>query len=185
MQLVELTHEELAKIAGWESVASGFGRDSQCVQNYIHPILELLSSDSRLKVRVTSDGGMSNYFAFLVQNNSAATSSCTTSVHQIPCVVVQLSLSLPIGVYGNSTFSVGERFFAWSRLSPEQVSDPGSPSSWIAEVVIAAIHKASPYRLVNREITDQLLPADIKIYEYCLCDEPWDRLFHALFAETD
>ena len=61
----------------------------------------------------------------------------------------------------------------------------GIANQWIAATVVAAVHDDSPYRLVAREVTDQPLPAGVEIYEYCLCAKPWDRVFHALFADTD
>ena len=91
----------------------------------------------------------------------------------------------PVGVFGGSTFSEGEDYFACGNLGPDQVCDPASPSGWVAEVVVAAVHGISPYRLVGREVTDQPLPPGVEIYEYCLSTEPWDRVFHALFADTD
>jgi hypothetical protein len=106
-------------------------------------------------------------------------------VHGVPCVVVQLSLMAPIGVFGQSTFSEGERSFGWSSLGPEQVCDPASPPDWISAAVVAAVHEASPYRLVGREVIDRPLTPGVEIYEYCLCAEPWNRVFHALFADTD
>lgn len=99
--------------------------------------------------------------------------------------MVQLSLMAPVGVYGQSTFAVIERSVGWNNLGPEQVSDPDAPPDEIAAAIVAAIRELSPYRLVGREVTDQPLPIGVKIYEYCLCDEPWDRVFHALFADTD
>jgi hypothetical protein len=165
-------------------IATGFGREDTTVESSIRPILDRLYSDSRLGLRVTQDGGLSNYFAFLVYDASLGRPP-VGEARGVPCVVVQLSLMAPIGVYGCSTFSEGERFLGWSNLGPEQVCDPACPPDWLAAAVVAAVHEASPYRLVERGVTDQPLPPGVVIYEYCLCAKPWDRVFHALFSDTD
>jgi hypothetical protein len=41
------------------------------------------------------------------------------------------------------------------------------------------------YRLLSAEEATARLPEDIMPYEYCLNDKPWDRVFHALFSDTD
>jgi hypothetical protein len=127
---------------------------------------------------------MSNYFAFFVYDADARR-LLGGEARGVPCVVAQLSLMAPVGVYGRSTFSESERSFGWSNLGLEQVCDPASPPDWMAAAVVASVHEASPYRLVGREVTDQPLPPGVDVYEYCLCAEPWDRVFHALFADTD
>jgi hypothetical protein len=181
---MRFTDKELANIASWNPTTPGFDRDDATINACIRPILSRLSFDSRLGLRTTHDGGLSNYFAFLVFDAALGRPPGGEAL-DVPCIEVQLSLMVPVGVYGLSAFSEGERYFGSDNLEPEQVHDPASPPNWIAAAVITAIHEASPYRLVGREVTDQPLPKGVEIYEYCLCAEPWDRVFHALFADTD
>jgi hypothetical protein len=183
---MRFTSDELAKIASWTPVFPGFDQEESTVENLIRPILNRLLADNRLRIRVTQDGGggLSNYFAFLAYDSTLA-SPIGVGAHNVPCVVVQLSLMAPVGVFGKSTFSETDRSFGWSPLSPEQVCDPASPEGWVSAAVVAVVHEASPYRFVGREVTDQPLPAGVTIHEYCLCEEPWNRAFHALFADTD
>jgi hypothetical protein len=181
---MRFSDEELSKIASWTPIAQGFDREDATIEACIRPILNRLSSDSRLGLRTTQDGGLSNYFAFLVFDATLGRRP-GSEARAVPCVEVQLSLMAPVGVYGLSTFSESERSFGWNNLGPEQVCDPASPPNWIAAAVVAAVQEWSPYRLVGQEVTDQPLPPGVEIYEYCLCAEPWDRVFHALFADTD
>lgn len=181
---MRFTDEELANIASWTPIAPGFDRKHGTIQTNIRPILNRLSSDRRLGLRNAQDGGLSNYFAFLVFDAALGRAPGGEALG-VPCVLVQLSLMAPVGVYGLSTFSESKRSFGWSNLGPEQVCDPASPPDWITAAVVAAVHETSPYRLVGPEVTDQPLAAGVEIYEYCLCAEPWDRVFHALFADTD
>jgi hypothetical protein len=154
---MRFTDEELANIAAWTPIAPGFDRDDATIEAHIRPILNRLSSDSRLSLRVTQDGGLSNYFAFLVFDAALGRQPGAEALG-VPCVEVQLSLMAPVGVYGLSTFWESERSFGWSNLGPEQVCDPSSPPNWVAAAVVAVVHEASPYRLVGQEVTDQSLP---------------------------
>lgn len=181
---MRFTDEELAKIAAWAPVVPGFDRDDATVEKYIRPILDRLSADGRVAVQVMQDGGLSNYFAFLV-HEAVAGPPPKEEFRRVPCAVVQLSLMAPIGVFGQLTSSQRDKYFGWSNLQPDQVCDPALPPNWVAAAVVAAVHEESPYRLVGREVTDQHLPPGVAVFEYCLCAEPWDRVFHALFADTD
>jgi len=181
---MNFTDEDLANIASWTPVAPGFDREDATIETHIRPIIDRLSADTRLGHRVTQDGGMSNYYAFLVFE--AAMGSPPGGVARgVPCVVVQLSLMAPVGVFGKSTFSKTLTTFGWSNLGPDQVCDPDFMPDWISAAVVDAVHQASPYRLVGRDVTDRPLPPGVSIYEYCLSTEPWDRVFHELFADTD
>jgi hypothetical protein len=184
---MRFTDEELAKIATWNPIAPGFDRDDATIEAHIRPILDRLTADPRLKLNVMQDGGLANYFGFLVYEAAAARLLPDGWVRDVPCVVVKLSLMAPVGVFGQSSFSecVKPWIFGCSNLGPEQVCDPAAPPDWISAAVVAATHEASPYQLVGREVTDQPLPSGVSVYEYCLCPEPWDRVFHALFADTD
>jgi hypothetical protein len=154
---MRFTNEELAKIAAWAPISPGFDREDATIEANVRPILDRLVSDGRLGLRTTQDGGLSNYFAFLVFD-TALERPPGGEVRAVPCVEVQLSLMAPVGVYGLSTFSESERSFGWSNLGPEQVCEPVSPPNWIAALVVAAVHEMSPYRLLAREVTDQPFP---------------------------
>ena len=183
---MRFTDEELTNIAAWTPIEPGFGRETSIIEANIRPILDRVSSDKRLALRIMQDGGLSNYFAFLVCDATALQPQ-RSEAQGVPCVVVKLSLMAAVGVFGQSIFSEGTRpyYFAHPGLEPDQVCDPNAPPDWISAAAAAAIHDTSPYRLVGREVTNQPLPPGVEIYEYCLCAEPWDRAFHALFADTD
>ncbi len=54
----------------------------------------------------------------------------------------------------------------------------------LVDAILDAFHD-SVYRFLDREELAQHLPAHITPDEYCMCAEPWDRVFHVLFANTD
>src|SRR5262245_39064261 len=111
---MRFTDEELANLATWTPIAHGFDREDATIEAYIRPILDRLTSDNRLGLRVTQDGGLSNYFAFLVFDAALGRQPGGEALG-VPCVVVQLSLMAPVGVSGLSTFSESERSFGWSN----------------------------------------------------------------------
>jgi len=61
------TDEELKQIAAWIPVAPGFDWNASNIEARMRPILDRLSSDNRLALRIIEDGGggLSNYFSFL------------------------------------------------------------------------------------------------------------------------
>ena len=179
-----LSDSDLADIASWQSIEPGFDRIDATIDQHITPILVCLKADPRLKLRTIENGGLSNYFSFLVSDRLIL-QRYGKQITEAPCVVVMLSLMTSVGVYGFSTFSEGPSWFGHPNFEPEQVSNPWRPNDWISAKVVAAIHENSPYRLIDREESDRLLPVGIEIHEYCLCAEPWNRVFHALFANTD
>jgi hypothetical protein len=181
---VRFSDDELAKIAAWEPITPGFGRDRAIVSRNIGPILDRLRGRTRVWLSELAEGETSNYFSFIVYDASIRPEA-GCEVSNARCIMVQLSLMAPVGVIGESTFSAGEKFFAWDNLNPAAVRDPASAGDWITSLVIDAVREESPYRLIGRDVTDQPLPAGVKVYEYCLCDEPWDLVFHALFADSD
>lgn len=162
----------------------GFDRDQRTIDTYIQPILNRISADKRLALRQMNDGGLSNYFSFLVFDPSVHAPGYGNKSN-VPCVAVMLSLMAPVGVYGRSSFSEGPSYFGYPDFEPEQVCDPFSPPDWMSASVVAAVHDPSSYQLIGRDETDQLLPTNVEVYEYCSCAEPWNRVFHALFADTD
>jgi hypothetical protein len=180
---MRFTDEKIASIAAWTPIVAGFDREDSTIDEFLKPIIDRLTAEGRLVVRVLQDGGLSNYYSFYVSD--AALGPVGSDARSAPCVLVQLSLLAPVGVFGHSTFSSGADFFSWNNLGPEQVCDPAAAEDWIANAVVAAVAEGSPYALLTREVTDRPLPASVEVWEYCLCKQPWDRVFHALFADTD
>ena len=54
----------------------------------------------------------------------------------------------------------------------------------VMQIVIRAAEEAG-FSMLRPEDVGQRLPEGVEPDEYCLCSEPWDRVFHALFANTD
>jgi hypothetical protein len=186
---MRFTTDELVRIARWESIAPGFDRDEATVVVHIQPILDHLRSDGTIVCRVVQDGGTANYFGFIVHEAVVAHAQSESRKDPMPsgrpCVAVYLSLMAPFGVFGHTTFLDGDDFFALDRLGPEQVVEPKTCRTKMEKAVVKAVRDASRYELLVREDIQALLPEGVEPFEYCFCGEPWDRVFHILFANSD
>lgn len=182
--------EDLRKFASWDSVALGFDRNvsrhqDRAICEHIQPLILELTRSGKLKAHILEDGGVTNYFAMLV---------CAEDIHkeallseeprEVPGLMVLLSLLAPVGVFGRSTISLGRTYRAWSLLEPHEVADPTKAEGLFEEEVLGAT-KLSAYVYLSRAEIEKPLPAGVVPYEYCLSNEPWDRVFHVLFSNTD
>jgi hypothetical protein len=183
--------EDLTRFAQWEPVAPGFGRQDLTVQKHIQPILDRIgvSADvlgcnfEKVAYCVFEQGGLSNYFAFFVfrpgdKELTIGPYRCQSGIS------VYLSLLAPIGVFGHTEQMRGDAVYFPPYLEIENLLDPNDANDPLTSTVIAAV-QASEYRLLCPEDAQQRLPSGIEPYEYCMCNQPWERVFHVLFANTD
>jgi hypothetical protein len=184
LPIVRFTSEDLAAIARWEPIAPGFST-SRTVISHVQPILDRLHSERSLACSVVQDGGTANYFAFTVSTAARFRPGSPPLYRCDPCVLVYLSLLAPVGVFGRSEFEQTSTSSRLRYLGPGQVCDPDGWTTLLDRTVIEAVRQASCYELLGRQVIDGPLPEGIEVNEYCLCDKPWDRVFHVLFADTD
>jgi hypothetical protein len=178
--VLALSVGDLKKIVAWEPTAPGFGRDEEnAYAGKVCPILREIERLESARVRVLGDGGLSNYASAFVHNNK-------NDHGKIKGLYVYLSLLAPIAAMGRDTAYVcgGSPEIGYDMIEPGAVLDANSLESDFEKSVLDAII-AGGYRLLSVEEATTGLPEDIVPYEYCLNDEPWDRVFHALFSDTD
>ena len=186
-----LTTDDLIRIAGWEPAVAGFDRDEATVEKYIQPILDQIgvpenalgSVFEKVAYNIFETGGLSNYFAFFVfcpQDRGRE-----HAVYRFQAgITVYLSLFAPVGVIGKAERMLGQGVEAPPYLEIEDLIDPCDCASPLAVLTAKAISTAE-YRLLSPNEARQPLPPGVQPYEYCMCHEPWDRVFHGLFANTD
>jgi hypothetical protein len=61
---------------------------------------------------------------------------------------------------------------------------PDRPNNRLEETVFESI-RSGGYELLPPEEVSKPSPPGTKPFEYCFSREPWDRVFHALFGNTD
>jgi hypothetical protein len=183
--------EDLTRFAQWEPVATGFDRDELTIHEHIQPILDRIgvSQDvpgshlQKVAYSIFEDGGLTNYFAFFVFYSRDEGRAVGAYRYQAG-ISLYLSLLAPVGVCGHAERMLGRDVSGPPYLEIEDLVDPHEPQDSLAALVVAAVH-ASDYRLLSPQEARQPLPEGIQPYEYCMCREPWDRVFHVLFANTD
>jgi len=187
---MNFSDDDLRKFASWESVALDFDRNvpvhqDRAMREHIQPLILQITQSGMFEAHILEDGGLTNYFAMLV---------CAADIHkeyllsevprEVSGLMVLLSLLAPVGVFGRSAISLSRTSAAWTLLEPHDVADPAKAKGLFEEAVLSAT-KVSAYVYLSRAEIEKPLPAGIVPYEYCLSNEPWDRVFHVLFSNTD
>ena len=91
---------------------------------------------------------------------------------------------MPVGVLGRTSFTIAWKTFCADHLEMASIIRPDRGTEEIVNAILDAFDK-SIYRFLDLDDVSQPLPPHIKPEEYCFCAKPWDRAFHALFANTD
>jgi hypothetical protein len=169
---------DLKNLVEWKPIAPGFGRDDENTYAVkVRPIFREIEKLDRAEVRVMSDGGLSNYASAFVHNRK---SDCGN----IKGLYIYLSLLAPIAAIGRDTAYVSGKAQGYCMIEPSTVLDANSLESDFEKSIWRAI-EAGGYKLLTVEDATTALPKDVVPYEYCLNNEPWDRVFHVLFSDTD
>jgi hypothetical protein len=180
------TEEQLAKIAAWQVADERFN-SSDPMTEYIRPAVSALSDSGRWQCHIVDDGGLSNYCSIGV-HPSLDREQLSLSRHYMPYygdgIFVYLSLLMPIGVMGRASFTIASDLFSAVHLELTSIIPPIRRVDPTVDAIFDAF-SGSIYRFLDRDALSQRLPPHIKPDEYCLCEEPWDRVFHVLFANTD
>jgi hypothetical protein len=169
---------DLKKLVDWKPIASGFGRDEENTYGVkVRPIFLEIEKFERAEVRVMTDGGLSNYASAFVHNRK-------NNCGNIEGLFIYLSLLAPIAAMGRDTAYISGKSQGYCMIEPGTVLNQNSLESDFEKSVWRAI-EAGGYKLLSVEEATTALPKDVVPYEYCLNNEPWDRVFHALFSDTD
>lgn len=178
---MRLTDDEISCIATWEEIQAGFGRDDPATSARIEAIVAQLNSSDHCRAKVLQQDGISNYFVICV------IPSVHTWSHLEPCrkvdgLLINLSACAPVGVVGPGRFVI--EGVGFERMDIDQVIDPSALNGTTAECVVETLRHHS-YELLTKAEVEMLLPAGVVAWEYCYGKAPWNRRFHALFADTD
>ena len=177
---------QLEKIAAWESPDETFATTDP-VEQHIQPAILALTRTGYYENSIADDGGLSNYYAFAVYP-PLTKSQLSSARHFKPfhgaCTLVYLSLMVPVGAIGRGTITISSHSYVSGRMKLDSIQTPERGSEKTIDAILDAFD-GSVFHFLDRQAFSEPLPPDIKPSEYCLCDEPWDRVFHVLFANTD
>lgn len=184
---VRFSVEQLCAISEYKPVVPDFAEE-RVTHDYIQPIIAAITADRRFRSRRFMDSGYGNYhgeffcWATDLPDVSKMPDDFTSVV--IPGVLVCFSVCLPVAIFGRTDISVGCHGEGSRGLEPHEVRNVTEAEGDLEAAIISAVGR-TPYQFLTREEAGQPLPAGVEPFEYCLCAEPWDKVMHVLFANTD
>jgi hypothetical protein len=189
---MHFSREQLENFAAWQPVVAGYDRHTPLVENFtihhrIHPLIADITASRQFRSHTFEDGGLSNYFAFFLHFSSDLPDISHLegySAIKVSGISVYLSLLAPVGVFGRTSAMIGPRSWSGWGLELADVCNTTEAEGELETTFLSTIAK-TPYRLLSREEIMQPLPPGVEPYEYCLCEGPYDKVFHVLFANTD
>jgi|GEM_PF-4768165 len=179
---MRLTNDEITAIAEWRPIRPGFGREDAQTSIRIKAIVDRINLTRDFKCEITQDDGLSNYFT-LFSHLSIDLPDFEIS-RRVDGLFAYLSACGPIGVVGRGSIHVGPCHSAFDPLQIESILMPEQCQNRLEELTVEAIHSIG-YELLSIAEVSMPLPLGVKPFEYCFGQEPWDRVFHALFGDTD
>ncbi len=178
---MHLTDSDIEAIATWTPIDDSF---VEIAEQAIASILQNIEDSGTYTHNVFETGGLSNYVAFLACRSADLVHAPRETYRQLKPVAVYLSLCAPVGVIGRTAASYGTEFCGINYLDLDDLFDPSAPEGDLERLVVDAIAD-SRFTLLQPHEVRRPLPAGVTPDEYCFVSEPWDRYFHALFANTD
>ena len=186
--MMQFTDRQLEQLAAWEPADERFSAIDP-ITEYITPVIDRLreTGDWHCYIVEDGEGGYTNYFSLAVRP------SCEKDEIPLPQefqpyrgdgLLVYLSLLCPVGAIGITSIINSSRLFAIDPLELNALLVPSKGNSGMVDAILDAFGD-SIYQILDAETLSQALPAHITPDEYCLCGEPWDRVFHVLFSNTD
>ncbi|MET3493205.1 hypothetical protein [Variovorax boronicumulans] len=171
------SHEDLLKLQDWQPIAPGFGHEANFFDRIVAPLISELQAPPLSQVLVIANGGLSNYAAVFVHARRG-------DYGKIEGLQVNMSLLGPFAAIGRKSAHITPTSFARSGLEPEELLASSDLVSEFERSVFSLV-EAAGYRVISTEEASERVPEGIRPYEYCLGKEPWDRIFHMLFSDTD
>ena len=176
--------EQWLKIVRWDPTDPAF-ESVDLISRYITPaLLQVPDTHSHTLIE---RGDYGNYAHVLV-HRALNVDEIRESRHHRPVtfdgISVNLSLTVPIAAMAFTTARVASGSFGSGVVDLDDVIEPSRGNHPLADIVLD-VFANTPYEFVSRAFLSEPLPAGITPFEYCLGSEPWDRVFHGLFANSD
>jgi hypothetical protein len=177
---MNLSDHEIAQIAEWEPIRAGFGRGDGRTALRIQGIMDEIKSSGDFGCDLLEDDGLSNYymlFAFAL-----ADVPNPFPARQMKGLLIYLSTCAPVCVVGRKMLYRG--FSVDSHLSIDVLISPDQADGQTEHRCFQALRDGG-YEVLSAEEVAKPLPPGVTPYEYFHGPKPWDRVFHALFANSD
>ncbi|MDP6467767.1 MAG: hypothetical protein QF918_08505 [Pirellulaceae bacterium] len=179
------TVSQLERIAAWKPADERLACDDP-IERHIQPAVSALTS-RRWQCHVVDDGRLSTYYSIAIHPSPKSPPELLSppfTPYKGDALLIYLCLKFPVGVIGPTSIVDEPNFFTARPLDLNSIITPVKHVSAAVDDVLDVFDE-SIYRFLNDVELSQRLPPHVAPNEYCLCDEPWDRVFHVLFANTD
>jgi hypothetical protein len=177
-----LTDLQISQIASWAPIYEGFGRDEPETSERIKRIVQRINASAAFRCDSLEDDGLANYFVLFAY--TAADVPPFVLARRVDGFLIYFSACGPFAVVGRSRKCAGSDFIAHDPLKISNLIDLATIDGELEKAVLEAI-RCEGYELLPPQEASQPLPVGVEPEEYCYDDEPRDRVFHAMFANTD
>lgn len=181
--------QQLVLIADWK-VADDRMKSVDVLRDVAVPVVQALNSSGRWTACVSgeSDAGYTN-FETILMHRKLERHELSRARHHVPFTGIGfealLSTCVPYGVLVREQFTVtSSPARAGGAPTLDNILPPRKGMHEEVDALLEAF-EGSLFEFLTREELSQPLPPGVVPYEYCLCDEPWNLVFHAMFARTD
>lgn len=177
-----LTNEEIAAIAQWQPICPGFGRDDTQTSARVLAIKDRINASGEFGCELVFDDGLANYFTLF--SYLVADVPSYALARSVEGLLIYLSACGPVSVAGRSRKCVGEGILTHDPLRYDALMAPDHPGTRLEATILEAI-RSGGYELLTPQEALSPLPSGVVPWEYHHAPGPCDRVFHALFANTD
>jgi hypothetical protein len=171
-----LTEQELNKIFSWLPYRETWTVDRRETNIYYHDLIDDLKNNQHFQTYYSQDGGVTNYLEFLcypIQNNDK----------EVKAVMVCISLSAPIAIYGQTTIYIDLHSIGHNFLELEYVGVVDDKELKPVEEEIKSILNKHGLSLIDKEFASKELPKEVAENLENLNEGA--KYLHGLFQWTD
>jgi hypothetical protein len=171
---MHLSESEIRNLAQWRSLEKAPPLLSNSdISVGLSRSLNVAVSTRQLESAVS---GLSNYNSFFISAGENQQGACQG-------ILLYVSTLSPIAAMSEATIHFAHGAYSYSGVEPDQLLEPDDPSTLAGVLSVLLVQHG--YRLMSKSEAIAPLPDGVQPYEYCLGKEPWTKVFHVLFSNTD
>ena len=195
------TYSELESLANWNTIHPNFDLidsidpcKSVWRKEVEFPMMEQMEKSGVAEYKICTHGqdGHSTYFHFIFYPKAITkkfNEVFTESHIEFDVSIIYLSLLAPIAVFGRGKYQKWINDTSILEHHPgidiDSLIEPTKPDKSELECYVLNLITKLGYNFPAISELRNVLPSDIKPYEYCICMPPWDKIFHILFSNAD
>lgn len=131
----------------------------------------------QIKHLENSDSGLSSYDLYFVAPVERQYGNTEGVAIYLSCFIRVAAIGVMAGFFSPQACS-------YAGIRPEDIAASVGPEALLLQTSLNAVRESN-YHLLTKEEALCRLPSGVVPYEYCFGPEPWDRVFHVLYSNTD